>query len=321
MMSFSAKQIHALRRNLKDSHIRTRQLNGRELSYIEGWHAIAEANRIFGHDGWNRETVETKCVLSREIRGTFQAVYIAKVRITVRSGDPVVREGHGTARPRVAHRVRCMTWPSKRRRPMPPNELWRHSASHLAWRFISSHYSQRRSQPRRMVKVASRHRSPATTMWPHPSPQFNRDCCLIGTQLPAQALSGLVQTDHGLTPSASQIMRRERRAVAPVRRRDRDHLRFVASQPCLICGRSPSDPHHLRFMQPRATGLKVSDEFTVPRAMPHPSSPTAPRRKRNELVGSDGDRRTRHRPGRLWDAVGGKIPAVAPAAMIADEGR
>ena len=71
-------------------------LNGRELSYIEGWHAIAEANRIFGHDGWNRETVETKCVLSREIRGTFQAVYIAKVRITVRSADPVVREGHGT---------------------------------------------------------------------------------------------------------------------------------------------------------------------------------------------------------------------------------
>jgi DNA repair and recombination protein RAD52 len=28
------------------------------LSYIEAWHAIAEANRIFGHDGWTRETVE-----------------------------------------------------------------------------------------------------------------------------------------------------------------------------------------------------------------------------------------------------------------------
>jgi hypothetical protein len=38
----------------------------------------------------------------------------------------------------------------------------------------------------------------------------------------------------------------------------------VASQPCLVCGRQPSDPHHLRFAQPRALGLKVSDEFTVP---------------------------------------------------------
>src|SRR5262249_22317528 len=45
---------------------------------------------------------------------------------------------------------------------------------------------------------------------------------------------------------------------------DKTHLKFVASQPCLICGRQPSDPHHLRFAQPRAIGLKVSDEFTVP---------------------------------------------------------
>jgi hypothetical protein len=50
----------------------------------------------------------------------------------------------------------------------------------------------------------------------------------------------------------------------PVRMRDRDHLRFVTTQPCLACGRSPSDPHHLRFAQQRALGRKVSDEFTVP---------------------------------------------------------
>jgi hypothetical protein len=43
----------------------------------------------------------------------------------------------------------------------------------------------------------------------------------------------------------------------------------VASQPCLICGRQPSDPHHLRFAQPRALGLKVSDEFTVPLCRGH----------------------------------------------------
>jgi hypothetical protein len=50
----------------------------------------------------------------------------------------------------------------------------------------------------------------------------------------------------------------------PRRLRDKAHLKFVASQPCLICGRSPADAHHLRFTQPRAMGLKVSDEFTVP---------------------------------------------------------
>jgi hypothetical protein len=50
----------------------------------------------------------------------------------------------------------------------------------------------------------------------------------------------------------------------PRRLRDNAHLKFVASHPCLICGRSPVDAHHLRFTQPRAMGLKVSDEFTVP---------------------------------------------------------
>jgi hypothetical protein len=48
------------------------------------------------------------------------------------------------------------------------------------------------------------------------------------------------------------------------RKRDKDHRAFVASKPCLVCGRSPADAHHLRFAQPRAMGRKVSDEFTVP---------------------------------------------------------
>ena len=46
--------------------------------------------------------------------------------------------------------------------------------------------------------------------------------------------------------------------------RDPAHLAFVASQPCLICGRRPAQAHHLRFAQPRAMAMKVSDEFTVP---------------------------------------------------------
>ncbi len=49
-----------------------------------------------------------------------------------------------------------------------------------------------------------------------------------------------------------------------VRLRDKEHCRFLLRQPCLVCGRVPSDPHHLTFTQPRAMGRRVSDEFTVP---------------------------------------------------------
>jgi ERF superfamily len=81
------------------------------------------------------------------------------------------------------------------------------------------------------------------------------------------------------TPPKGRQRRRSRAAAAlkaehidkgaltlnePRRYRNREHLRFVAQQACLVCGRKPSDPHHLRFMQPRALGRKVSDEFVAP---------------------------------------------------------
>jgi hypothetical protein len=96
-MGFSTKQQQTLRRSLNIRYVRTREVSGRELSYIEGWYAISEANRIFGFDAWNRETVDTRCVLARENRGAFLAVYIARVRITVHAdGSTIVREGHGS---------------------------------------------------------------------------------------------------------------------------------------------------------------------------------------------------------------------------------
>jgi hypothetical protein len=54
-----------------------------------------------------------------------------------------------------------------------------------------------------------------------------------------------------------------------VRRRDKAHLAFVSTQPCLVCKRSPCDAHHLKFAQPRALGHKVSDEYTVPLCREH----------------------------------------------------
>jgi hypothetical protein len=63
--------------------------------------------------------------------------------------------------------------------------------------------------------------------------------------------SGIVEAPRAATPK-------------PIRLRDKEHCRYVATLPCVVCGRSPTDPHHLRFAQPRALGRKVSDEYTVP---------------------------------------------------------
>jgi hypothetical protein len=58
--------------------------------------------------------------------------------------------------------------------------------------------------------------------------------------------------------------RSRRMAAKTIRLRDKEHCKFVASQPCIVCGRTPCEAHHIRFAQPRALGRKVSDEFTVP---------------------------------------------------------
>jgi hypothetical protein len=73
-----------------------------------------------------------------------------------------------------------------------------------------------------------------------------------------------VGPDRGISIDKSTLA-----IAAPRRYRNREHLRFVMQQPCLVCGRKPSDPHHLRYMQPRALGRKASDEFAVPLCRVH----------------------------------------------------
>jgi hypothetical protein len=81
-------------------------------------------------------------------------------------------------------------------------------------------------------------------------------------------------------PLASRPGRRKRRGASVIdksvlalpaarRIRDRDHVKSVAKQPCLVCGRRPADAHHLRFAQSPALGRKVSDEFTIPLCRGH----------------------------------------------------
>jgi hypothetical protein len=77
------------------------------------------------------------------------------------------------------------------------------------------------------------------------------------------------QTTDTAGPPATGVDKSVLAIPAPRRYRNREHLRFVARQPCLVCGRKPSDPHHLRFTQPRALARKVSDEFAVPLCRVH----------------------------------------------------
>jgi len=88
--------------------------------------------------------------------------------------------------------------------------------------------------------------------------------------IPAIADSPAPPSTHPQADAApSKIDKSQLTFGEPRRLRDKAHLKFVASQPCLVCGRSPVDAHHLRFAQPRAMGRKVSDEFTVPLCRTH----------------------------------------------------
>jgi hypothetical protein len=285
-MGFSAKQVQALRRNLNHRHVRTREANGRELSYIEGWYAISEANRIFGFDSWNRETVDSRCVLARENRGSFLAIYVARVRITVHAdGATIIREGHGSGEghgtsPGEVHDIALKaaeTDATKRAlatfgRPFGL-ELYRKdkSPSLQSPAVVEPVTSSPPTQPR-----AGFHPDDMTPI-PRPSHYYGRR---HQNSMSALLRSDLTTTKEitaevpSLAPAVPDPIRdkidKSQLAIAePKRLRDKIHLKFVASQPCLICGRQPSDPHHLQFAQPRALGLKVSDEFTVPLCRGH----------------------------------------------------
>ena len=137
-MGFSARQVQALRRNPSTRHIRTREAHGRELSYLEGWYAISEANRIFGFDGWNRETIESRCVLAREKRGTFLVVYIAGSRSPcMRTAQPSFGKAMAPVKAAEHRRARCSISRSKPRKPMLPSAPLQRSGGRSDWRCMA----------------------------------------------------------------------------------------------------------------------------------------------------------------------------------------
>jgi DNA recombination protein Rad52 len=100
---FSPEQVAALSAPLDRSKVKQREQGRAKVSYLEGWQAIAEANRIFGFDGWQRETIAVECVnqsersIGRDGRSGWGVTYTARVRITVGAGEcsPLIREGSG----------------------------------------------------------------------------------------------------------------------------------------------------------------------------------------------------------------------------------
>ena len=101
--TFSTEQIASLSAPLDRAKVRQRRQGRNQVSYLEGWQVIAEANRIFGFDGWQRETVALRCVhqaerlIGEEQRPGWGVTYTARVRITVGEGTgaQLIREGCG----------------------------------------------------------------------------------------------------------------------------------------------------------------------------------------------------------------------------------
>ncbi|MCS5699630.1 RAD52 family DNA repair protein [Cyanobium sp. FGCU-52] len=100
---FSPEQLGALSAPLDRANVRQREQGRGKVAYVEGWFAVAEANRIFGFDGWQRQTIAVRCVaqaertIGRDQKPGWGVTYTARVRVTVTAGGltPLIREGSG----------------------------------------------------------------------------------------------------------------------------------------------------------------------------------------------------------------------------------
>ena len=84
-MPFTEAQVKSLEAKLDAKHVRTRRAHDTTLAYVEGWHVIAEANRIFGYDAWDRHTLSTRCVWSDATNHTLRRP--TRQRCALRSGQ------------------------------------------------------------------------------------------------------------------------------------------------------------------------------------------------------------------------------------------
>ncbi len=332
-MSFSDTQIKNLSAKLSDRHVRTRSHDGMTLSYIEGWHAIAEANRIFGFDGWSRETQDISCVWEGQQESKVSCCYRAHVRVSVRAGDlDIIREGAGfgsgkSASPADAHELAIKVAETDamkralatfgnpfglalydkkqagvRRAKGKKTQEWivfdgegkTLSTKNTPVQFCSEircTLDRINEYPALMAFWNQNQKSVAELRHVHPKLKTDKGLHygevlsdLYTRRLEAFAADQKTKHETRSSISDSNGSAMETNAVeadsaaerlsttvnpnglpkGPIRARDASHLKFVASQPCLVCGRTPSQAHHLKHAQLRALGRKPGDQWTVP---------------------------------------------------------
>jgi len=331
-MALTDTQVRQLKAKLDPKHVKTRRANDRDLHYIEGWHAVAEANRIFGYDAWDRRTLANSCIWSGSTRGDFIAAYTARVRICVRAGDVrIVRDGSGSGEGRAAskgqahelalkaaetdatkralatfgNRFGLALYDPEQRgvrktklagRPQPAGpwvlrcasgrevtKFDRPSSFAVALRQAMSEerdmealfalWEQNLDAVRSINRSLKQEHLPKSGVAPQLVAHLKQ--CAVDLAKPLKdnpTRTGVRSTSFPKRrPCGPRIDKSALTISEPRRTRCKEHLRFVASRPCVICGRRPSHAHHLRHAQTRGLSLKVSDEFTVPLCAVHHS--------------------------------------------------
>jgi Rad52/22 family double-strand break repair protein len=326
-MAFTNTQTHELKAKLESKHVKTRKANGDTLHYVEGWHVIAEANRIFGHEGWDRETITTSCVWSGAKGEYHSATYIAKVRVIVRAGDvEVVRKGSGTGEGRAftpgqAHEFalkgaetdatkralatfgnpfglalydreqagvrkprngkatsdQLETGPWRLRgadasdasfdKPEDFGDALRNAMNNAKDVELLFAIWEQNVDTVRAINKSVIYRSKSKIGFAQSLVKHLKACAIALARAGSDsngAVHSATTSPAPLLPARVKIDKSVLTISEPKRHRSKKHLRFVAQQPCLVCGRTPSQAHHIRFAQSRGIGLKVSDEFTVP---------------------------------------------------------
>ena len=339
-MAFSDTQTRQLKAKLDSQFVKTRQANGSTLHYIEGWHAVAEANRIFGYDAWDRRTIATRCIWTGTSGQDYLAAYIAKVRIRVRAGDvTIVREGSGTGEGKaptpggaheialksaetdatkralatfgnsfglalydreqagVRHRPKAKTdtaqvakgpWILRSVTGVPTGTFVELNDFDKALRSAMSEAQniellfaiwEQNIATVRALSYALKQQGNANSDFA-PALVAHLKACAVALVKPSDASAEpsthakTVSARAGSTPRVETQRKIDKSELAfgEIKRlRSKQHLSYVARQPCLICGRTPSHAHHIRYAQPKGLALKVSDEFTVPLCAIHHS--------------------------------------------------
>jgi hypothetical protein len=274
------------------------------------WTAIAHANRIFGPQGWSREVLEMRNAANREREGVNTSAYVARVRLTVNMPDgPVIRDSHGCGEgrgrnPFEAHDqgLKAAELDATLRALATFGNAFGLAVFSGAGPSKTPRKKARTSNPNPDTPGAdsgSESGSPPNL----PAPDNARPPRSEGPEQGEEDAEQTLSEGSGSSPVVPPDYDYSAMMAPKLRRvRSPAHLGFVRAQPCLICGRTPSDAHHLRFVQPRAMARKVSDEFTVPLC-----------RRHHDLLHRDPDEQG------WWQAFG--IDPLVAAAELWEESR